>query len=376
MASTLRVSLANNCLTQRLFLVGLVIVLLSPTLATAAVIFEDDFDGLLGSHWVSDWGQWASQGYDGTNNPPTLVPSQMPIPRPVDTPGKISTGVVGWTTLRADPVNPMDPPGCDPAFDECGPCDPATQECYERADGTLTMDNIDLSNITLNNPAAFSGIHMGLAARMEGVIQRAISGNYNLDNHGTVPQIFFDEFAFGTFGNRFGTMVLPNGALESPIHMELTIVGDDVTFKIGDANNEYEISMVQGTHVHYTTQVPVDHMRPNPNPGRWGFFSHATDNQATDWTLWDNFCFTDPGEICGGHLPGDHDGDGDVDGNDFLWHQISDPGAINTDWGPNYGVVPLSGVAVVPEPSALSFCALGLTALGLLGRRLDRRMCR
>ena len=61
--------------------------------------------------------------------------------------------------------------------------------------------------------------------------------------------------------------------------------------------------------------------------------------------------------------PGDHDGDGDVDGNDFLWHQISDPGAINTNWGPNYGVAALSGVAAVPEPSTLSLCALAAFAL-------------
>ena len=146
--------------------------------------------------------------------------------------------------------------------------------------------------------------------------------------------------------------------------MEMTVEGDDVTFKIGDADEDYEITMVQGTHVHYTPQVPVDHMRPNPEPGRWGFFSHAAVNVGTDYSTWDNLCFTDVGETCGVQAqPGDHDGDGDVDGNDFLWHQISDPSAINTDWGPNYGTGPLSGVAAVPESSTLSLCALAAFAL-------------
>ena len=265
-------------------------------------------------------------------------------------------------------------------FDECGPCDPATQECFERADGTLTMDSIDISNITMDttvNPG--SGVHMGLTARMEGVapgpVQRAIMGNY-LTAYGNQPLIYFHEFAYGDFGNRFGDLFL-DSPLVSPIHMELTVEGDDVTFKIGDEDDEYEITMVQGTFTHNSIPVPVDHMRPNPDPGRWGFFSMSAENSGTDYQYWDNFCFTDPGETCGVvSQPGDHDLDGDVDGNDFLWHQISDPGAINTDWGPNYGVVPLSGVEAVPEPSALSFCTLGLTALGLLGRRLDRRMCR
>ena len=44
MATALRESLASNCRSQRLFLVGVLIVLISPTLATAEVIFEDNFD--------------------------------------------------------------------------------------------------------------------------------------------------------------------------------------------------------------------------------------------------------------------------------------------------------------------------------------------
>ena len=411
MATALRESLASNCRSQRLFLVGVLILLISPTLATAEVIFEDNFDdGLLDPRYSSDWGMWASQGYDGTNDPsphpvmtstepgsspvgcnvnnpfdacgpldpPTLVGEGIPIPRPLDVPGKISVGVRGWLTLRPDPVNLLDPPGCDPGLNECGPCDPATQECFERADGTISIDDIDISNISTEFPVDRAGVHMGLTARMEGgapgPVQRAIMGNYLTafrdrqdqcpDPSQCGPRIFFSEFLYGTFGEWTLSLVELDHELESPIHMEMTVEGDDVTFTVGDEDEDHTITMVQGTHVHNTNQIPVDHMRDNPDPGRWGFFSMSAENSGTDYQTWNNFCFADVGETCGVQaLPGDHDDDGDVDGNDFLLHQISDPSAINTDWGPNYGVVPLSGVAAVPEPSTLSLCALAAFAL-------------
>ena len=243
-ALKLQESVARGRGGQLLFLAGLLILLISPTLATAEVIFEDNFDdGLLDPRYSSDWGMWASQGYDGTNDPapppvrtptthgssplgcdvnnpfdacgpldpPTLVGEGIPIPRPLDVPGKISVGVRGWLTLRPDPVNFLDPPGCDPELNECGPCDPATQECFERADGTISMDNIDISNIT-TGIFPNDGVQMGLAARLEGVapgsIQRAISGNY-LTAFGNMPLIFFDEFLSGTFSNRVSELFPP-----------------------------------------------------------------------------------------------------------------------------------------------------------------------
>ena len=194
-------------------MVGLFIVLISPTLAAAAVIFEDDFDGLLNPRWFSDWGQWASQGHDGTNNPPTLYPQNIPVPRPHDDPGKLSTGVEGWATLRGDPVNAQDPPGCHPVLDY-GPCDPATQVCYEMADGVVSMDNIDISEVS---DFGYNGVAMGLIARMEGAggaapVQRAIMGTY-LTAYNNPPQIYFEEYKYhpnGGFGDRVNPMVLHN----------------------------------------------------------------------------------------------------------------------------------------------------------------------
>ena len=104
MATALRESLASNCRSQRLFLVGSFIVLISPTLTMAAVIFEDDFnDGLLDPVWFQDWGMWASQGYDGTNDP---------APPPVMTPTEPGSSIVGCNI--------------DNPFDACGPLDPPT----------------------------------------------------------------------------------------------------------------------------------------------------------------------------------------------------------------------------------------------------------
>ena len=270
MATALRESLAGNCRSQRLFLVGVLIVLISPTLATAEVIFHDDFDGLLATEdsrpqfpsptgrsnvWVADWNSPMSQGYDGTNDaapdpvpcpfcdppepggslrgcnvenpfddcgpddPPTEGGFHMNVPRTLDVPGKMTTGVRGWTTLRADPVNPNDPPGCDPELDECGPCDPATQSCWERADGTLRMTGIDLSNVeqdTSVNPGA--GVDMALVGRHQGTesgtsgLRQGIHGKY-LTAFGNEPQIFFSERLFSNGGGRVSQLILPNGRL-------------------------------------------------------------------------------------------------------------------------------------------------------------------
>jgi len=235
MVSTLREGLASSCRIQRLFLVGSFIVLISPTLTMAAVIFEDDFnDGLLDPVWFQDWGMWASQGYDGTNDPapppvrtfttpgsspvgcdvnnpfdacgpldpPTLASQRIPFSRPVDIPGQLTTGIAGWMTLRADPVNLADPPGCDPDLDECGPCDPATQDCYERADGTMRVEGIDISNTTLDGPigaggTSVGGVHLGMTARMHGAgggnpVGPAILASYITAGEG-VPRMWIFE---------------------------------------------------------------------------------------------------------------------------------------------------------------------------------------
>jgi hypothetical protein len=62
----------------------------------------------------------------------------------------------------------------------------------------------------------------------------------------------------------------------------------------------------------------------------------------------------------GGSVPGDFDGDGDVDGRDFLtWQRNPSVGNLS-DWKSNYGSGSLTAAVTVPEPAtALLFVALG-----------------
>ena len=67
-------------------------------------------------------------------------------------------------------------------------------------------------------------------------------------------------------------------------------------------------------------------------------------------------------------VPGDADGDGDVDGTDFLLLQRNNPAGIS-DWESNYPV-PLAGViSAVPEPAGLTLVAIGL-CLAAMRRRV------
>jgi hypothetical protein len=65
---------------------------------------------------------------------------------------------------------------------------------------------------------------------------------------------------------------------------------------------------------------------------------------------------------------GDFDGDGDVDGADFLiWQRDTSVGDL-ADWQDNFGTASLAeAVAAVPEPNSICLLALGL--FGLLGVR-------
>lgn len=69
--------------------------------------------------------------------------------------------------------------------------------------------------------------------------------------------------------------------------------------------------------------------------------------------------------------PGDFDGDGDVDGADFLGWQRLDPSQIPT-WESNYGVGALTAATAVPEPTTLVLAGLlAVTAASASGRHRD-----
>ncbi len=71
-------------------------------------------------------------------------------------------------------------------------------------------------------------------------------------------------------------------------------------------------------------------------------------------------------------LPGDFDGDGDVDGRDFLaWQRGESPTAFSSfdlsDWQNNYGPGVVAGINVVPEPAAIMLFTVAI-ACGCLNR--------
>jgi hypothetical protein len=410
MATVFRKWRPTNFRNTLLVLAPLLVLLISPAVAPAEVIYEDDFDGLISPLWFSDWGQWISQGYDGTNDPgdvgcnqdegycgpddpPTLAAGNMPVPRPFDTPGSLTSGAVGWTTLRMDPPGVGSNVDCDPMVEgSCLPCDPATQECYERADGKVTMTGIDISNVTTDWPIdpisgnSTGGVAMGLVARFTGLggasgVETAISGTY-LTAYDNQPQIFFDERKWGIHSNRVKQVYLPH-ALESPLHMEMTVEGDNVSFTVGDEDEQYTTTMVNGEHVHNIPGIPTLHQRPISDPGRWGFWSHAAVN-GNDWTTWDDFRFTTVDHVdAAPGVPGDYNDDGTVDAADYTVFQDSagvvvdfpgrDPSLLGTPvgagdyayWSARFGNT-ASGVgaaAAVPEPGTVALLMIGFVVL-------------
>lgn len=69
-------------------------------------------------------------------------------------------------------------------------------------------------------------------------------------------------------------------------------------------------------------------------------------------------------------LPGDFNGDGDVDGRDFLsWQRGESPNSLSSsdlsDWQNNYGPGTFAAITAVPEPSVLAILLPGLLLCGM-----------
>ena len=65
--------------------------------------------------------------------------------------------------------------------------------------------------------------------------------------------------------------------------------------------------------------------------------------------------------------PGDADGDGDVDGTDFLILQRDDPAGI-ADWVANFPAPLTAAVSAVPEPASVSLVVMTLCMAALRRR--------
>ena len=84
------------------------------------------------------------------------------------------------------------------------------------------------------------------------------------------------------------------------------------------------------------------------------------DDTRVDWVELSWILSNEPGG-----LPGDLDGDNDVDGFDFLAWQRN-PGIDDlSDWEANYGTAIIANAMTVPEPSALTLMVIGLAVTSL-----------
>jgi fibronectin-binding autotransporter adhesin len=105
------------------------------------------------------------------------------------------------------------------------------------------------------------------------------------------------------------------------------------------------------------------------NPGTYGSLSSLADNKSAFFTGSGILSVTTLGAPI--TTPGDFDGDGDVDGRDFLvWQRNTSVGNL-ADWQANYGtgIGPLTANATaVPEPGSLVLLLAGALVLGRRGR--------
>jgi hypothetical protein len=80
------------------------------------------------------------------------------------------------------------------------------------------------------------------------------------------------------------------------------------------------------------------------------------------------------GQVADLHNNADFDGDGDVDGADFLLIQRADPSRIEA-WKSQFGQGGNLGAttAAVPEPATLALVSVSALAVAVIGRRHQRR---
>ena len=181
------------------------------------------------------------------------------------------------------------------------------------------------------------------------------------------PSGFGPAYASQTFGESRDAAGLSRD-FNGEIKMEMWVEGNDVEMKVTELSTGWEASI---QHTLENICLGCGEQYDLAFPGEVGVFASNTFGRQTlqapnpvTYQEWDNFRAS---EITAG-VTGDHDGDGDVDGKDYLGHQIS--GTVDV-WKNNYPVTPLLGaVAAVPEPTS---CALLLAGGALLIVRAIRR---
>ncbi|MCA9237373.1 MAG: hypothetical protein KDA44_17990, partial [Planctomycetales bacterium] len=194
-------------------------------------------------------------------------------------------------------------------------------------------------------------------------------------------------------GLTYSTGAMAAVAETMTIDGDLTLgVGSTLAIDISTPDAHDLLSVVGNLGAGGTLAVSLDSGSPSPMLGdvfdildfatASGSFGALSLPSLTAGLAWDTASLLTTGELsvitAGGGTPGDFNGDGSVNGADFLSWQRGYPGTYNAgdlaDWESNFGTTPASPVAAgVPEPTsfALAGCLAALAALG--GRRLRRR---
>ncbi|MDC0936190.1 PEP-CTERM sorting domain-containing protein [Pirellulales bacterium] len=205
-------------------------------------------------------------------------------------------------------------------------------------------ENNLVGRVDMFGRAAFSDIHSGIIA--------------------IAPENAGKEFSWTV-----DWLIPADSALEAMdnIFVQLDIIGQ-TTFSTGFATGA---TVARDTWSSYTVTGTI----PNGTTGVRGFFSisdngfeaGAPDTVGNAIAYLDNLRF----ETIEG-TPGDFNGDGSVNGFDFVqeWQRNLGDAASFADWEGNYGAVPVAAaaaVAGVPEPGSILLLAMG--SLGLWVRR-------
>jgi len=231
----------------------------------------------------------------------------------------------------------------------------AFSDVYIRTQGIVLPDPNDPLNVGGNlvllgrlDPATLSGY----------LVYFDVSGNLNL------------QILVGGLGTDIGTTFDAPFNASSEVVVEMNIVGDQLSafaWEANDPNGKPAEPQVTATDATFTSGV-AGIAYSEDDDGTIGIFRYAA---AQDTPFVDE-------------APGDYDGDGDVDGGDFLlWQQqLGGPGSADGSgngtvdaadlmvWQTNFGAGGATGsVAAIPEPTALA----SLVVAALAGIILDVR---
>ncbi len=161
--------------------------------------------------------------------------------------------------------------------------------------------------------------------------------------------------------------------------VSLVLDGTSVATLLGNTVGTEDLVDPNGTITFMSTAAEMITLHASATDARTlvinGFtgMSYLDDPNAWTVTNWDGLTALPSLQLVG--IPGDADGDNDVDGLDFLLIQRTDPSLIPI-WEANYGTVGLSAsVSAVPEPGALALLGTGLAALLSGRRRRGRASC-